>query len=240
MPALGPGAVGPTEASLEEDFTWKKEEMRRVAQDCFIIVDNIPKAGADKYNKLVGFVTNKFEKAGRVRKSESGEPRVNVVKDEQGGSTGFATVEYISPEEAQKALHFLHNVNLDRTHRMWACTLTNLKKLQDIPDTFKPPQALPVTSNRPNYKSWLLDDRGRDQFLIRHEDETSIFWHDHVVKPQLVSFYLDLFTLRLVVMISLSAISDFLHTKGFAFPCAIDVWILVEAVSELRFENLFP
>eukprot|EP00177_Eucheuma_denticulatum_P008758 GFKZ01015908.1.p1 GENE.GFKZ01015908.1~~GFKZ01015908.1.p1 ORF type:complete len:708 (-),score=71.12 GFKZ01015908.1:1044-3167(-) len=181
MPALGPEPVeGPR---LEEDFARKREEMQRVAKDCIVVINNIPKAKPEKFNKLNAVLSPLFEKSAEVRRDEHGNPRVTIVKGEDGSSMGFGFVEYVTPEEAHKALSQLHNYQLDKVHRFWACTAGDLQRLQDMSDEFVPPSAIPVASNRPNFKSWLLDERGRDQFLIRHEDETSIFWHDHVVKP---------------------------------------------------------
>lgn len=31
---------------------------------------------------------------------------------------------------------------------------------------------------RENLQSWMMDDRGRDQFVIRYADETEIYWND--------------------------------------------------------------
>lgn len=175
--------------AMEEDFKSKREEMRNVAKDCVLVVDNIPKIGPEKYQKLCAKLLQTFDKFGRMRKDDS-EARLNVVQDDNGHTLGFAFAEFISPEEAHKAMISLHNLQFDRSHRFWACTAGDLERLQDIPERFVPPQP-PTASiaNRPNFKSWLLDQRGRDQFMIRHEDTTSIYWHDHVIKPQLVSFF---------------------------------------------------
>lgn len=186
MPGIGLEQDG-IEALLEEDFEKKRDEMQRVAKDCIVVVDNIPKIGPDKFNRLVTVLTTKFEEVGRMRVDANGKPRVTVAQGGDGSTVGFAFVEYISPEEAHKALVALHNAPLDRHHRFWACTAGDLEKLQEVPSEFVPPKQMAVMKNRPNYKSWLLDERGRDQFMIRHEDDTSIFWHDHVVKPHMVS-----------------------------------------------------
>lgn len=173
---------------LEEDFNRKREEMQRVAKDCVVVVDNVPKIGAEKFPRLVAKLTPRFEAAGRMRTGENEKPFLEFVQADDGSSLGYAIAEYISPEEAHKAMAQLHNFQLDRNHRFWACTAGDFERLQQMPDEFVPPAALPVTTkDRPNIKSWLLDERGRDQFMIRHQDEASIYWHDHVVKPQLVS-----------------------------------------------------
>lgn len=192
MPALGPEPVNIMDTSLDEDFTQKREEMQRVAKDCMVVIDNLPKAGPEKYARLTGVVTPLFERSAEVRRDEDGRSRVTIVQGDDGSSLGFAFVEYTTPEEAQKALSQLHNYQLDKAHRFWACTAGDLQKLQEMSNEFVPPAAVPIAKDRPDFKSWLLDERGRDQFLIRHEDEMSIYWHDHIIKPQLVSLQ-DLF-----------------------------------------------
>lgn len=173
---------------LEDDFERKREEMHRVAKDCILVIDNIPKIGPEKYQKLLSKLTQTFSKCGRVRQNDDGTLCITLVQDDEGTTVGFAFVEFVSPEDAHKALLMLHNMQLDRYHRFWACTAGDFERLQSVPDKFVPPPTSEITTNRPNFKSWLLDERGRDQFMIRHGDTTSIFWHDHIIKPQLVSY----------------------------------------------------
>lgn len=172
---------------LEDDFERKREEMHRVAKDCILVIDNIPKIGPEKYQKLLSKLTQTFSKGGRVRQSQNGTPCIDLVRADDGNTVGFAFVEFVSPEDAHKALLLLHNMQFDRSHRFWACTAGDFERLQNVPDKFVPPQASEISTNRPNFKSWLLDERGRDQFMIRHGDTTSVYWHDHIIKPQLVS-----------------------------------------------------
>lgn len=186
-PGMGPDPAHMPEVSIEDDFRRKREEMRHVAKDCVVVVDNIPKIKKDKYPKLVARLTPRFQEVGRLQEDEDGSPKVTFVVADNGSTLGFAFAEYITPEEAHKAVMGLHRHVLDRTHTFWACTASDLEQLQNVPAQFVPPAPLPIaTTDRPNYKSWLLDSRGRDMFMIRHNDETNVYWHDHVVKPQLV------------------------------------------------------
>lgn len=178
-----------SENMLEEDLERKREEMHRVAKDCVLVIDNIPKIGPEKYQKLLSKLSQTFAKCGKLLQSEDGTRRITLVQNADGATVGFAFVEFISPEEAHKAMLSLHNLQFDRAHRFWACTAGDLERLQSVPTTFVPPQASLVSADRPNFKSWLLDERGRDQFLIRHGDTTSIYWHDYIMKPQLVSIF---------------------------------------------------
>lgn len=187
MPGVGRNDMNHADA-LEEDFRRKREEMQGVAKDCVLVVDNIPKIGPELYQKLSSKISVYFERAGKMRLDANDKPRLNIVRGADERTLGFAFAEYVTPEEARKAMNELHNRRLDSSHRFWACTAGDLERLQSIPENFTPPSSLPVTKDdRPNYKSWLLDQRGREQFMVRNGDETSIFWHDYIVKPQLVS-----------------------------------------------------
>lgn len=193
MPAVEIDARSIMDSTMEEDFKRKREEMQGVAKDCVLIIDNIPKIGPEKYQKLFSKLSQTFEKFGHMRRSDDGSPLLTIVRNEDGHTLGFAFAEFVTPEEAHKAMTTLHNLQFDRSHRFWACTAGDLERLQDVPETFVPPPTSAVTSvDRPNFKSWLLDKRGRDQFMIRHEDTTSIYWNDHIMKPQLVSFLFSL------------------------------------------------
>ncbi len=179
-------AQGP-EALIEDELHPKLEEMRRIAKDSIVVVNNIPKIKKDKYPKLVARLTPKFEDVAKIRRDEDGNSLVSFVTNEEGSTLGFAFAEYQNPEQAHKAVVALHQHILDRNHTFWACTASALEQLQMVPEEFVPPAPLPVaTPNQPNYKSWLLDERGRDMFMIRNNEVTSIYWHDHVVKPKLV------------------------------------------------------
>lgn len=179
--------------SLEDDFRRKREEMQRVAKDCVLVIDNVPKIGPEKFQKLLAKLGQTFNKFGRMRRLDDGNPSLSLICSEDGHTAGYAFAEFVSPEEAQKAKQSLHNLQFDRSHRFWACTAGDLERLQDVSETFVPPAQLPVNltppDQRPNFSSWLLDPRCRDQFMVRHEDTTSVYWHDHIVKPQLVSFF---------------------------------------------------
>lgn len=187
MPGIGLDQ-GSMETLLEEDFHKKRDEMRRVAKDCIVVVDNIPQIGPDRLPRLKAVLTSRFEAVGRICVDADGNGRVTCAQGPDGSTLGFAFVEYVSPEEAHKALVAIHNNQLDRNHRFWACTAGDLEKMQEVSPEFVPPTQMDMgLKDRPNLRSWMLDERGRDQYMIRHEDETSIFWHDHIVKPQLVS-----------------------------------------------------
>lgn len=177
------------DAALEEDFHGKKMEMRNAAKDSVVVVDNLPEVGSDKYGKLCEKVFPIFENAGTVARDENGKARIQMVKTPDDVTRGYAFVEYVSPEEAFKAVRHLHNYSLSKKHVFWVDTAGALERLQGVPEEFQPPPEISQPSEgHVDYKSWLLDERGRDMFMIRADTETSVYWNDHVVKPTLVSW----------------------------------------------------
>jgi translation initiation factor 3 subunit B len=153
------------------------------------VVDNLPADVApDKFDKLCEKVYPRFEAAGIVARNPDGDtPRILIARDDDGKTLGYAFVEYISPEEAHKAVDALHNSALSKKHVFWVDTAGALEKLQDVPEEFVVPADLTqAVEARHDIKSWLLDSRGRDMFLIRHDKETAVWWNDHITKPQLV------------------------------------------------------
>lgn len=187
MPAMQNDAVE-AHLPLQEDFERKHDEMRSVAKNCLVVVDNLPEVEPEKYAKLCDKVFPRFEDAGEVaRDPNDGKPRIYMAKGPDGHTLGYAFVEYVSPEDAYNAVRALHGFALSKKHVFWVDTAGALERLQDVPDEFVPPSDLTVASRgHADYKSWLLDARGRDMYMIRHDKETSIYWNDHIVKPSLV------------------------------------------------------
>lgn len=64
-------------------------------------------------------------------------------------------------------------------------TLLNaFDKVAGVPDTYVPPDDKDTVPQEDQIHSWLMDERGRDQFAIRFADETEVYWNDaHQSKP---------------------------------------------------------
>ncbi len=51
-------------------------------------------------------------------------------------------------------------------------------KFLKISDSYEEPENREYDPTE-NLQEWLMDRRGRDQFVIRYGDETAVFWNDH-------------------------------------------------------------
>lgn len=177
---------------LEElvDIDERRIEMRKNARDCVLIIDGLPIIPSEKYVALKKVILKKLP--GKLKKTKDKLDVIHMPQDENGGTLGYAFVQYANPDEAVRASRALHGHRFDRNHTYWAMTEYDFKILEKTEERFVAPKIMDVKEleERVNFKSWLVDGRGRDQFMIRAGAETSIYWHDPVLKPELVSCFL--------------------------------------------------
>jgi hypothetical protein len=177
-----------TTSDPSRDPQFLEEEQKRIEQrelSRAVIVSNIPKITAEKYEKLCTVLRKVFQQVGNL-----GSDALWVPQDENQNTKGFALITYETPEEALKAVIQLNDYPLDKAHTLQVKTLLDVERIVNTPETFEPP-TLPAEipsdpASCPNLYSWLLDERGRDQFMIRHK-ETDIYWFDALgIPPQWV------------------------------------------------------
>lgn len=94
-----------------------------------------------------------------------------------GLSKGFAFIEFTSPAAAAAAREQAEGYKLDKAHTFRITRFDDLARYRALPATYEAPpprefKAPPVLTD------WLLDKRGRDQFVARFGDETEVFWND--------------------------------------------------------------
>ena len=139
------------------------------------VVDGVPKVSEEKYQKLTNILTKIVSGPGRLRDNGVWHP----VDEATGLSRGVVFVEYESPEAARAAQEALNGYALDKAHTFSATLYDEAERLSRVPDEYAPPEARPQGADAPgNLWSWMLDRRGRDQFVARFGDETEIYWND--------------------------------------------------------------
>jgi translation initiation factor 3 subunit B len=155
-----------------------------------VIVNNLPKVGKEKYDKLmkvVGKITARF--------GDFEEESMIMPIDEATGEThGFAFVNYLLPEDAKKAVQTLNGWAMDKTHTLSVLPYGRLEQLAVVPEEYAPPEPLPFKP-RADPSSWLADERHRDQFVVRYSmpasgtdipaHETEVLWCEPHQAPQL-------------------------------------------------------
>jgi len=137
-----------------------------------IVVDNLPQVGADKCEKLVAVLKKIFAQFGEIR-----EGGLCLPADENGKTKGYAFVEYLDAEMAAAALKTTQNYKLDKSHIFQVNMFDDFEKFEKTPVEYVSPEVKEYQP-REHLQSWMLDDRGRDQYAIRYGDETEIYWND--------------------------------------------------------------
>lgn len=138
-----------------------------------LAVDGLPQVQREKYDKLKGVVHKLFSQVGTLVGNG-----ITMPFDTQADSSkGFAFVEYASPDEASIAKAQTDNYKLDRSHSLKVNLLPDLERYSQVPEEYQPPSSESYNPAE-GLGNWLLDPRGRDQFLIRYQDVVEVHWND--------------------------------------------------------------
>lgn len=141
-----------------------------------IVVDNLPQIPEAKFPKLLNVLTKIFSQIGEIR-----EGGLLMPQDESKTTLGYAFVEFANEQQAQSAVEQTDGYKLDKSHIFKVCKFDDFEKYTKVPDEYAAPAPKPFTQ-RENTQAWMMDQRGRDQFVCRFGDETEIFWNDPQTK----------------------------------------------------------
>ena len=137
------------------------------------MLDNLPQAPKEKYEKLTNILRKIVTASGRLCEGGLHHP----VDEEKGMSKGFAFLEFEDAEQARKAREALDGYQLDKNHKFVAILFDDLERIQQVPEKYEEPAPRPFEA-RGDLTDWLNDRRGRDQFSIRYADEAEVYWND--------------------------------------------------------------
>jgi len=121
-------------------------------------------------------LTKIFSQIGEIR-----EGGLLMPQDESKTTLGYAFVEFATEQQAQSAVEQTDGYKLDKSHIFKVCKFDDFEKYTKVPDEYAAPAPKPFTQ-RENTQAWMMDQRGRDQFVCRFGDETEIFWNDPQTK----------------------------------------------------------
>jgi len=142
--------------------------------DNIVIIDGLPVVPQEKFDKLQSVVAKICNSFGCVVQ------RLELVQDDKGETTGFAFVEYQSAAEAERAVVKMNGQKLDKKHEFKVSPFADWLKYKDIPDTYEEPRG-DTSQAEENCMNWLLDPGAREQYLVRHGEETEVWWNDLLV-----------------------------------------------------------
>ena len=147
---------------------------------CIIVIDGLPIVNADRVKKLRDFLMRIYTTVSK--KINADDLHFNV--DATSGMTpDFAFMKFASPSDAANAVKLTDNYVLDKNHTLKVCLYQQIETIMSTPDEFVPTGAKEFKS-RPDPTSWLNDRQGRDQFIVRHSNETEIYWANDMVGEQ--------------------------------------------------------
>ncbi|KAJ4728759.1 Eukaryotic translation initiation factor 3 subunit B [Melia azedarach] len=167
--------------SDDNDFDVLHEEDDDQSLDKFVVVDNLPVVGPEKFEKLKSVVCRIF----------------NVIKDDMffmpldsdtGQSLGYCFIEYNTPQEAELARKNRdgHVMGKVKQYELSVRLFNEFDRIVNVTDEWNPPNTEPNVCKE-NLQEWLLDYKARDQFLIHTDSELEVSWNDIVqLNPEVV------------------------------------------------------
>jgi translation initiation factor 3 subunit B len=97
-------------------------------------------------------------------------------------------MKFANPSDATNAVKMLNNYVLDKNHTLKVCLYQEIEDIMNTPDVFTP-TSVKEFKPRPDPTSWLNDRHGRDQFIVRHGNETEIYWANDLTGEQPTFIY---------------------------------------------------
>jgi len=152
------------------------EEQEVITESGFgsvIVVDNLPQVEPEKQEKLTNVLRKIFTQLGTIREGGLYLP----VSEQTKLTKGYAFIEYSTPEEAQTARQSMHGYKLDKAHVFSVNMFDDFEKYDKVPEEYTQPDVKEYQPTE-NLRNWMMDRHGRDQFAIRYQDQTEIFWND--------------------------------------------------------------
>ncbi|KAJ3371648.1 Translation initiation factor 3 subunit b [Kappamyces sp. JEL0680] len=149
--------------------------------DNIVVVDNVPIVDSSKEEKLLNVIKKIFKSVGGIK--ENG---IFMPKDaETTKSKGFMFIQFNTPEEAKQAIELGNGYKLDKSHILAVNAFDDIEAFDSMPDEYQEP-VIEEFQTKEHLKSWLSDDRARDQFAIVKGEQTGIYWNNKAEFPDKV------------------------------------------------------
>jgi translation initiation factor 3 subunit B len=154
----------------EDEINIKDMEVMDKSFPETIFVSNLPKVPEAKLVKLTSVLDKIFQK--------SGDHTTYMPLNPATGTTdGYVIVTFTTAQEADNAVASLNGLALDKTHTFKVVKFDQYDKIVTRPEEFNPKNNIQRPS-RQDHRDWLADPQTREQFLLRYNTETEIFWND--------------------------------------------------------------
>jgi len=144
--------------------------------DSVIVVDGVPKVGAERVEKLKNVIRKIYGKFGKLINE-------HYPAEEDGSTKGYIFLEFNSHSNAVEAVKTTNNYKLDKQHTFQVNLFSDFDRFENIPDVWEPPMPQEY-KDQGNLRSWLLEPDAVDQFSVIHKEgnEVTVF-ANHVADP---------------------------------------------------------
>jgi len=144
--------------------------------DSVIVVDGVPKVGAERVEKLKNVIRKIYGKFGKLINE-------HYPAEEDGSTKGYIFLEFNSHSNAVEAVKTTNNYKLDKQHSFQVNLFSDFDRFENIPDVWEPPTPQEY-KDQGNLRSWILEPDAVDQFSVIHKEgnEVTVF-ANHVADP---------------------------------------------------------
>ena len=140
-----------------------------------IIVDNLPVVPEAKVGKLRTFVEKIFAQVAPI-------VNMSMPMTAAGMSEGYALIEYPKADDATKAVASTNGYDFDKSHKLIVNHFGDFRRFAAVPEVYAEPARVALET-ADDLNDWLLDAAVRDEYVVRHESETEVYWSDNAGPP---------------------------------------------------------
>lgn len=145
-----------------------------------LLVHGLPNVDSDELlNKLKATLKKRFGK-------ESGAPGFEIDMRLGADFAGIAFIKCNNPKDVQDLRAKIEGYKLGKNF-LGCCPVDDIDSIKETPEAFHYTPKNTGLGPLDDCKEWLLDDKGREQILLRFQQETEIHWLDPLLN--IVPFY---------------------------------------------------
>lgn len=149
--------------------------------DQIVVIDGLPIIEEFKEEKLFSVIRRIFQDVGHILDEGIYHPRDPETK----ASKGFMFVAFETKEHALNAVRIGNGYNLDKSHILLVNKFDDIEIMTKMNEEYEVP-ALPTLKEKEHLKSWLMDAKARDQFVMLRAEEVSVVWNNKTEAPEVV------------------------------------------------------
>lgn len=174
------------EINLDDlDFSDLEEKYKvnaGLSLDNYVVVDGAPVAPESKVPILIKVLRKLLNTVGQVVEGDEG----IYMPLENGKSKGYLFVQFKTPQMADAATQQLNGKKLDQKHRLLVNKIADVEKYGtegNVPEQFVEPSIPPFKSHG-YLRSWLQDEKGRDQFALHFSETVGVYFNNKKNDPE--------------------------------------------------------